>query len=167
MDFVASCGDKTRFCSFTFKLIALFYLGDTLTLLSWWWKHTHIPLFLPTAKPSVVLIVSFIKHTEVNNRCFLKTACSLPAYMVGGRLGFRPLMKWEDERRLSDLCCIFPLQDSPCQGQGRCSWAGCPGLQQRVQHCQTGGQRALPFLLPARLVDISTPHFRKKSAKLI
>lgn len=86
MDFVASCGDKTRFCSFTFKLIALFYLGDTLTLLSWWWKHTHIPLFLPTAKPSVVLIVSFIKHTEVNNRCFLKTACSLPAYRGGGEI---------------------------------------------------------------------------------
>ena len=42
------------------------------------------------------------------------------------------------------------LQDLPCQGQGRRSRPVLPGLQQRVQHRQGGGPRALPLLHPAR-----------------
>ena len=63
-----------------------------------------------------------------------------------------------------ELCCICPVQDDPFEGQGRGSWTGCSGLQQWVQHRQTGGQGALPYLLPARSVDQSS---KRNTAKWI
>lgn len=57
------------------------------------------------------------------------------------------------------------LQDHPRQSQGGRSRTGGSGLQQRVQHRQTGGQGAVPVLLPARSVNASSQNTRVGSAR--
>lgn len=64
-------------------------------------------------------------------------------------------IKHLDDCCSNELFYICPLQDGPCKSQVGCRRTGRSGLQHRVQHSQTGGQRALSFILPAGSVDIS------------